>query len=231
MIWLSNKIEFPPNENTTKDGVIALGGDLSTERLLHAYHRGIFPWYSDGEPIVWHSPLERMVLFPDELRISKSMRQVLKKREFIITENKAFEEVIFHCKNTERKDEFGTWITDEMEQAYINLHKLEVAKSIEVWQVTERSRSAAQRPTELVGGLYGLEIGNIFCGESMFSKVSNASKVAFIHLVKSKNYNLIDCQVYNEHLASLGAREISRNEFLRFLRSVLLLANLFLLII
>jgi len=231
MIWLSNKIEFPPNENTTKDGVIALGGDLSTERLLHAYHRGIFPWYSDGEPIVWHSPLERMVLFPDELRISKSMRQVLKKREFIITENKAFEEVIFHCKNTERKDEFGTWITDEMEQAYINLHKLGVAKSIEVWQVRGRSRSAAQRPTELVGGLYGLEIGNIFCGESMFSKVSNASKVAFIHLVKYKNYNLIDCQVYNEHLASLGAREISRNEFLRFLRSVLLLANLFLLII
>ena len=221
MIWLSNKIEFPPNENTTKDGVIALGGDLSTERLLHAYHRGIFPWYSDGEPIVWHSPLERMVLFPDELRISKSMRQVLKKREFIITENKAFEEVIFHCKNTERKDEFGTWITDEMEQAYINLHKLGVAKSIEVWQVRGRSRSAAQRPTELVGGLYGLEIGNIFCGESMFSKVSNASKVAFIHLVKYKNYNLIDCQVYNEHLASLGAREISRNEFLRFLRSVL----------
>lgn len=125
--------------------------------------------------------------------------------------------MIFHCKNTERKDEFGTWITDEMEQAYINLHKLGVAKSIEVWQVTERSRSAAQRPTELVGGLYGLEIGNIFCGESMFSKVSNASKVAFIHLVRNNNYKLIDCQVYNDHLASLGAREISRNDFLEFL--------------
>tara|TARA_R110002074_G_scaffold340697_1_gene511180 strand:+ start:71 stop:727 length:657 start_codon:yes stop_codon:yes gene_type:complete len=217
MIWLSNKIEFPPNENTTKDGVIALGGDLSTERLLHAYHRGIFPWYSDGEPIVWHSPLERMVLFPEELKISKSMRQILNKGEFIITENKAFEEVIFHCKNTKRKDEFGTWITDEMEQAYINLHKIGVAKSIEVWQVTERSQSTAQRPTELVGGLYGLEIGDIFCGESMFSKVSNASKVAFIHLVQSEKYQLIDCQVYNEHLASLGAREIPRNEFLKFL--------------
>jgi len=213
MIWLSNKIEFPPNENTTKDGIIALGGDLSTERLLHAYHRGIFPWYSDGEPIVWHSPLERMVLFPDELRISKSMRQVLKKGEFIITENKAFEEVIFHCKNTERKDEFGTWITDEMEQAYIELHKLGIAKSIEIWRF-----DSAQRPTELVGGLYGLEIGNIFCGESMFSKVSNASKVAFVHLVKSKNYNLIDCQVYNEHLASLGAREIERDSFIEMIQ-------------
>ena len=217
MIWLSNKIEFPPNENTTKDGVIALGGDLSTERLLHAYHRGIFPWYSDGEPIVWHSPLERMVLFPEELKISKSMRQILNKGEFIITENKAFEEVIFHCKNIARNDEFGTWITDEMEQAYIQLYKAGVAKSIEIWLVTERSRSAAQRPTELVGGLYGLEIGDIFCGESMFSKVSNASKVAFIHLVQSEKYQLIDCQVYNEHLASLGAREIPRNEFLKFL--------------
>ena len=213
MIWLSNKIEFPPNENTTKDGIIALGGDLSTERLLHAYHRGIFPWYSDGEPIVWHSPLERMVLFPDELRISKSMRQVLKKGEFIITENKAFEEVIFHCKNTERKDEFGTWITDEMEQAYIELHKLGIAKSIEIWRF-----DSAQLSTELVGGLYGLEIGNIFCGESMFSKVSNASKVAFVHLVKSKNYNLIDCQVYNEHLASLGAREIERDSFIEMIQ-------------
>jgi len=213
MIWLSNKIEFPPNENTTKDGIIALGGDLSTERLLHAYHRGIFPWYSDGEPIVWHSPLERMVLFPDELRISKSMRQVLKKGEFIITENKAFEEVIFHCKNTERKDEFGTWITDEMEQAYIELHKLGIAKSIEIWRF-----DSAQLSTELVGGLYGLEIGNIFCGESMFSKVSNASKIAFIHLVQSEKYQLIDCQVYNSHLASLGAREIERDSFIEMIQ-------------
>jgi leucyl/phenylalanyl-tRNA---protein transferase len=217
MIWLSNKIEFPSYETATKDGVIALGGDLSIDRLLYAYHRGIFPWYSDGEPIVWHSPIERMVLFPDELKISKSMRQILNKGEFIITENKAFEEVIFYCKNIARNDEFGTWITDEMEQAYIQLQKAGVAKSIEIWQVTERSQSAAKRPTELVGGLYGLEIGDIFCGESMFSKVSNASKVAFIHLVQSEKYQLIDCQVYNEHLASLGAREISRDEFLKFL--------------
>tara|TARA_R110001632_G_scaffold18712_15_gene57686 strand:+ start:3312 stop:3968 length:657 start_codon:yes stop_codon:yes gene_type:complete len=217
MIWLSEKIEFPPYETANSEGVIALGGDLSPERLIYAYKHGIFPWYSEDDPIVWYSPPERMVLFPDELKISKSMRQILRNGEFIITENKAFEEVIFNCKNTERKDEFGTWITDEMEQAYINLHKLGVAKSIEVWQVTERNRSAANRSTELVGGLYGLEIGDIFCGESMFSKVSNASKVAFVHLVKSKNYTLIDCQVYNDHLASLGAREISRNEFLKFL--------------
>ena len=217
MIWLSEKIEFPPYETATKEGIIALGGDLSPERLIYAYKHGIFPWYSEDDPIVWYSPPERMVLFPDELKISKSMRQVLRKGEFIITENKAFEEVIFNCKNTERKDEFGTWITDEMEQAYINLYKEGVAKSIEIWQVTERSRSSDKRSTVLVGGLYGLEIGDIFCGESMFSKVSNASKVAFVHLVKSKNYTLIDCQVYNDHLASLGAREISRNEFLKFL--------------
>jgi leucyl/phenylalanyl-tRNA--protein transferase len=218
MIWLSEKIEFPPYETATTDGVIALGGDLSPERLIYAYKHGIFPWYSEDDPIVWYSPPKRMVLFPDELKISKSMRQILNKGEFIITENQAFEEVIFNCKNTERKDEFGTWITDEMEQAYINLYKLGVAKSIEVWQVTERSRSVAQRSTELVGGLYGLEIGDIFCGESMFSKVSNASKVAFVHLVKSKNYTLIDCQVYNDHLASLGAREIDRDSFLEMIQ-------------
>jgi len=217
MIWLSENIKFPPYETATKEGIIALGGDLSPERLIYAYKHGIFPWYSKDDPIVWYSPPKRMVLFPDELKVSKSMKQILKKGEFIITENQAFEEVIFNCKKIERKDEFGTWITDEMEQAYINLHKLGIAKSIEVWQVAERSRSAAQRPAELVGGLYGLEIGNIFCGESMFSKVSNASKVAFIHLVNSKNYTLIDCQVYNDHLASLGAREIYRNDFLEFL--------------
>ena len=151
MIWLSEKIEFPPYQSATKDGIIALGGDLSPERLIHAYQRGIFPWYSEGEPIVWYCPPERMVLFPEELKISKSMKQILKKRSFKITENQAFEQVIYHCKNIERKDEFGTWITDEMEQAYINLHQLGVAKStVEVWF-----------QDELVGGLYGL--GNQQC--------------------------------------------------------------------
>ncbi len=214
MIWLSDKIEFPSYKPATKDGIIALGGDLSPERLLYAYKRGIFPWYSEEDPIVWHFPPERMVLFPDELKISKSMKQVLRKGEFIITENQAFEKVIYHCKNIDRNDGFGTWITDDMEEAYIKLHKLGHAKSIEIWvSSTERNRSTK----ELVGGLYGVEINDIFCGESMFSKVSNASKVAFIHLVQSKDYKLIDCQVYNPHLESLGAREIERSEFLKLL--------------
>jgi leucyl/phenylalanyl-tRNA--protein transferase len=207
MIWLTDAITFPDYRFTTKDGIIALGGDLSVERLEYAYKNGIFPWFSPGDPIVWYCPHERMVLFPDEIKISKSMRKTISKNEFIITENTAFEEVIYNCKNIERKDGFGTWITDDMEQAYINLHKKGIAKSIEIWQ-----------NDELVGGLYGLEINNIFCGESMFSKVSNASKMAFIHLAKKKNYKLIDCQIHNEHLASLGAKEISRNLFLEILK-------------
>ena len=209
MFWLSDKIEFPPYEFTTKEGIIALGGDLSCERLIHAYKNGIFPWFSEGEPIVWYCPYKRMVLFPDDLKISKSMQKVMQKSEFVITENKAFEEVIYHCKHIDRKDDFGTWITDDMEQAYINLYKKGVAKSVEVWL-----------DKELVGGLYGLEINGIFCGESMFSKVSNTSKLAFIHLVKNNNYRIIDCQVYNDHLASLGAKEIDRELFLNILKEV-----------
>ena len=208
MIWLSKKIDFPSYEKVTNHGVLALGGDLSVKRLIHAYQNGIFPWFSDGEPIVWYCPAERMVLYPEELKISKSMRHFLKKNTYAITENMAFKEVIFNCKNIERKDGLGTWITNDMEQAYLNLHNMGVAKSIEVWQ-----------GEELVGGLYGVEIGNVFCGESMFSKISNASKLAFIHLIKKGSYKLIDCQVYNEHLESLGAREISRNQFLQLLKS------------
>ena len=207
MIWLSDKIVFPPYELTTDDGIIALGGDLSEERLICAYKNGIFPWYSEGEPIVWYSPHDRMVLFPDDLKVSKSMRNIINKKKFVITENSAFNEVIYNCKNIERNDGFGTWITDDMQQAYINLHQKGIAKSIEVWF-----------DNELVGGLYGLEINNIFCGESMFSKVSNASKLAFIHLVQKNKYKLIDCQVYNEHLASLGAKEIERDLFLKILK-------------
>ena len=210
MFWLSDKIEFPPYEFTTKEGIIALGGDLSCERLIHAYKNGIFPWFSEGEPIVWYCPYKRMVLFPDDLKISKSMRKMMQKSEFIITENKAFEEVIYNCKYIDRKDGFGTWITDDMEQAYINLYKKGFAKSVEVWL-----------DKELVGGLYGLEINGIFCGESMFSKVSNTSKLAFIHLVKNSNYRIIDCQVYNDHLASLGAKEIDRELFLNILKEVI----------
>ena len=192
MIWLNSVLEFPSYESTNNDGIIALGGDLSEERLIYAYNNGIFPWYSEGEPIVWYCPHKRMILFPDALKVSKSMQKIIKKNKYYITENKAFREVIYNCKTIDRNDGFGTWITCEIEQAYINLHQKWIAKSIEVWF-----------ENELVGGLYGLEINNIFCVESMFSKVSNASKLAFIYLAKYKNYTLIDCQIYNEHLASL----------------------------
>lgn len=208
MIWLTDKIEFPSYKDTTKEGIIALGGDLSEDRIIYAYKNGIFPWFSEGDPIIWYCPFERMVLFPEDLKVSKSMQKIIKKNEFTITENLAFEEVIYNCKSIDRNDGFGTWITDDMEKAYINLHKKGIAKSIEVWQ-----------NKELVGGLYGVEVNTVFCGESMFSKVSNASKLAFIYLVKNKNYKLIDCQVYNSHLASLGAKEIDRDFFLEILKS------------
>ncbi len=208
MIWLTDKIIFADDRLATADGNIALVVDESEERLIYAYTNGIFPWFSKGDPIVWYCPSERMVLFPEEIKVSKSMQKVIVKNRFVITENKAFKEVIYNCKNIDRKDGFGTWITDDMEQAYINLHKKGSARSIEIWL-----------DNEVVGGLYSLEINNIFCGESMFSIVSNASKLAFIHLVKSQKYKLIDCQIYNNHLASLGAREVDRNTFLNILKS------------
>jgi leucyl/phenylalanyl-tRNA--protein transferase len=204
MIWLTKEIKFPDYRLTTKEGILALGGDLSVERLIHAYKNGIFPWFSEGDPIVWYCPLERMVLYPEKIKVSKSMQKIINKNDFKITENKAFEEVIFNCKTIDRNDGFGTWITDDMEKAYIALHQKGIAKSIEVWQ-----------NNTLVGGLYGVEINSVFCGESMFSKVSNASKLAFIYLAQQKNYTLIDCQVYNSHLESLGAEEIDRTTFLK----------------
>lgn len=210
MYLLSKDLVFPPVYLANKVGLLAVGGDLSAERLLLAYKSGIFPWYSEGEPIIWYSPDPRMVLFPKNLKISKSMKQVIRKNQFRATCNQNFSEVISNCKNSFREGQGGTWITDEMEQAYINLHNLGVAKSVEVWE-----------GNELVGGLYGIDLGHVFCGESMFSKVSNASKFAFIQLVQKlekEHYTLIDCQVYNAHLDSLGAEEISRLEFLSYLK-------------
>ncbi|WP_372766969.1 leucyl/phenylalanyl-tRNA--protein transferase [Lutibacter sp.] len=210
MYLLSKDLVFPPVNLANKDGLLAIGGDLSAERLLLAYKSGIFPWYNQGEPIIWYSPNPRMVLFPKNLKISKSMKQIIRKNEFSVTFNENFSEVISNCKNSYREGQGGTWITDEMQQAYINLHQLGVAKSVEVW-----------KEDELVGGLYGIDLGHVFCGESMFSEVSNGSKLAFIYLVQKlekENYKLIDCQVYNEHLASLGAEEISRAEFLTYLK-------------
>ena len=209
MFFLSDKIEFPEVHFADQNGMLAAGGDLTIPRLKLAYESGIFPWYSSGEPILWFSPDPRMVLYPEDLKITKSMNQVLKSHRFRISYNEAFTEVISHCKTIDRSSqgESGTWITNEMKEAYIALHHAGIAKSIEVWE-----------GKELVGGLYGVEIGKVFCGESMFSKVSNASKLALIHLVRENHYSLIDCQVYNPHLASLGAMEINRAKFLALLK-------------
>ena len=210
MYYLSEKIFFPPVETANRDGILAFGGDLSVERLLLAYHSGIFPWFNEGEPIIWWSPNPRMVLFPDELVISKSMRNILNRNIFEVTFNQNFREVISNCKTIKRNDQNGTWISNDMIEAYCKLHELGIAKSVEVWQ-----------NGNLAGGLYGIDLGHVFCGESMFSKVSNASKIAFIALVnqlKKDRYKLLDCQVYNEHLESLGCREIDRNEFIQILK-------------
>ena len=211
MHFLTKKLEFPAAESADRFGVVAIGGDLSTERLMLAYESGIFPWFDEGDPIIWHSPKDRMVLFPNELRVSKSMRNILNQQLFKVTLNQDFEGVIRSCRDIKRDGQNGTWITDDMTKAYCELHRLGKAKSVEVWL-----------NDELVGGLYGIDLGTIFCGESMFSKVSNASKVAFIYLVSmlsKQNYSLVDCQVYNPHLESLGAREIDRTEFLEILKN------------
>ncbi|MEK6450938.1 MULTISPECIES: leucyl/phenylalanyl-tRNA--protein transferase [unclassified Myroides] len=204
-----NTLFFPPVDETHESGIIAIGGDLSVERIALAYKSGIFPWFEDGEPITWWSPEYRMVLFLDELRVSKSMRNILNRNIFKVTYNTCFREVITHCQNVKREGQLGTWITDEMLESYCKLHELGIAKSVEVWQ-----------EDQLVGGLYGMDLGHIFCGESMFSLVPNASKVAFINLVRKlaeEDYALLDCQVYNDHLDSLGAREIHREEFMEYL--------------
>jgi len=209
MFILNKSLYFPPVSTANAQGIVALGGDLSADRLLLAYRSGIFPWYSEGYPITWYSPNPRMVLFPKDIKISKSMRLFLKKNLFEIRFNTAFADVIYNCKTIKRTGEEGTWITNDMEKAYIVLHKLGWAKSVEVYQ-----------NNELVGGLYGVDLGTVFCGESMFSKQSNASKMAFIWLadyLDRHNYKLIDCQVYNEHLDSLGAIEIPRTAFLSYL--------------
>ena len=208
MIFQLNEIDINfPNPNLAEpDGLLAIGGDLGAERLLLAYHHGIFPWYSDDEPICWFSPHERCVIFPEKIRISKSMHKLLKKNIFEIRTDTAFEDVISACKNIGRKDQPGTWITDEMEAAYIHLYNIGAAHSIEVWQ-----------QNELVGGVYGVVINSVFCGESMFSKVSNASKAALVWLCQCGKYSLIDCQMPNDHLVSMGAEMISREKYVEIL--------------
>lgn len=209
---LGESTRFPAAENANREGIVAVGGDLSPERLLNAYAGGIFPWYSDGDPILWWSPSPRMVLFPGELHVSKSMRKLLQKEPpwFQWTVDRHFREVIENCRTTPRKGQAGTWITNEMREAYICLHRLGFGHSLEVWQ-----------GKELVGGIYGLSLGKCFFGESMFSKVHNASKFAFITLARQllkMEFLMLDCQVPSEHLKTLGAREIPRKEFLGLLK-------------
>jgi leucyl/phenylalanyl-tRNA--protein transferase len=205
---LDNQLIFPPVDLAEPDGLLAAGGDLSAERIILAYRSGIFPWY-EGDHILWWCPDPRFVLFPGKLITSKSMKQLIKKNSFRFTINKAFSEVIGECKKIARRDQDGTWITDAVRNAYINLHIKGYAHSAETWV-----------GKELVGGLYGIRLGNIFYGESMFSKASNASKFAFISYVeqlKKEGVQLIDCQVYTEHLQSLGAEMIPRKEFIALL--------------
>ena len=207
MEYLGKDLAFPDVSKASSEGLLAYGGDLSPERLILAYTLGIFPWFDDDQPILWWSPDPRFVLFPERLKISKSMKQVMRNSDFKITINKDFESVITNCSQIKRNGQKGTWITNDIKNAYIELHKLGIAKSVEVWL-----------DDELVGGLYGIDLNNgVFCGESMFSKVSNASKVAFITFIQNTNYSLIDCQVYTNHLESLGAEEMPRDEFLKYL--------------
>jgi leucyl/phenylalanyl-tRNA--protein transferase len=206
-----DEIIFPNPELADESGLLAVGGDLSCDRLILAYKNGIFPWFSDGEPILWWSPNPRFVLFPKKLKISKSMQQVLKSNKFEITVNKNFENVIQNCQNIKRSGQDSTWITEDIIQSYTDLHKLGIAHSVEVWE-----------NNVLVGGLYGLIMGKCFFGESMFSKVSNASKAGFITFVKKlqlENFELIDCQIHSEHLESLGAEMITRKAFLSLIKT------------
>ena len=199
---LPKEIAFPNPALAEEDGLLAIGGDLSKERLLLAYQNGIFPWFDEESPILWYSPHQRFVLFPDELRISKSMRQILNANRFKITFNTAFNDVIKACAETKRADQNGTWLSNDMQLAYQNLHLSGHAHSVEVWD-----------QEELVGGLYGVQINKVFCGESMFSKQSNASKCALIWLCQQADIELIDCQIHSDHLEKLGAKMIERKEF------------------
>lgn len=212
VVWLKDEeIAFPHPSQATKEGILAIGGDLSEARLLLAYQKGIFPWYTEDEPILWWSPDPRFVLFPDELKVARSMRPYFNQRKFEVTYDQDFEGVIRGCQNRSDGDRVaGTWITEDMVAAYTALHRKGYVHSVEVW-----------KEGELAGGLYGLSLGKVFFGESMFTRVSNASKFGFISLVrklKEKGFWLIDCQQQTHHLASLGARSIPRKKFLDILQ-------------
>lgn len=205
--YLTPEIVFPDIHQADSDGLLAIGGDLSLQRLILAYKSGIFPWFEKDQPILWWSPNPRFVLFPEKLKVSKSMKQILNNNNFLVTVNQDFKAVITQCARVKREGQRGTWITNNMIEAYIKLHEHGFAKSVEVWQ-----------NNKLVAGLYGVDLNNgVFCGESMFTTVSNASKAGLISFIQNTNYKFIDCQVYTNHLASLGAEDISRREFLDYL--------------
>jgi leucyl/phenylalanyl-tRNA---protein transferase len=215
---LHSRIAFPPVEQAEADGLLAVGGDLSPARLVHAYSLGIFPWYGPGSPILWWSPNPRMVLFPSELHVPRSLRKHLQRQTFTVTLNQAFDQVIAACARTERADGVGTWIVPEMECAYCLLHAAGMAHSVEVWQAGQ-----------LVGGLYGVALGRIFFGESMFHTRANASKVALVHLTRhllERGYLMLDCQQATAHMRRFGAREIQRREFMAILNEGLALPDL-----
>ena len=210
---LTDELVFPPAELAMPDGLLAVGGDLSVERLLLAYRTGVFPWYSDGQPILWWSPNPRFVLYPGKLKVSNSLRRIIRAGRFSVTLNGDFHAVIENCRSARRADDTGTWITAGMLEAYCRLHEAGHALSVEVWQDGEHA-----------GGLYGVSVGRCFCGESMFARVSNASKVGFVWLMErlqAEGCDLVDCQIHSPHLESFGAEAIPRGEFLTKLAAAL----------
>ena len=208
MRWLNKEIEFPPLADANPDGLLAVGGDLSAERVQYAYQNGIFPWYEAEQPLLWWAPNPRFVLYPSKLKVSKSSKKLLKEALFEVTVNRNFKEVIEACASVKRAHQSSTLITQKMLATYLEFHQMGMAVSVEVWL-----------EKKLVGGLYGIQLNeDIFCGESMFSYVSNASKIGFISFVQNSKFKLIDCQVHSEYLESLGAEFISRSKFMQYLK-------------
>ena len=209
MVRLGDDHIFPSPRSANEHGVVAYGGDLNPNRITQAYKQGIFPWFESDDNLLWWSPNPRMILYPEKIKISKSLKSVIKKNTFKVTFNKDFEEVIESCSNIKRLGQKGTWITSGLKESFLQLHEKGLAMSVEVW-----------KDSKIVGGLYGLDLGNVFCGESMFSKSSNASKVALVNLsseLRKNNYKFIDCQIPTEHLKSMGGEEVSRDDFLKLL--------------
>lgn len=203
---LDNDIKFPDTSLADPDGLLAIGGDLTQQRLILSYQSGIFPWYDEDSPILWYAPIERFVIYPEKLKVSKSLKQILKSSKFSVTTDRCFSEVIQNCAQAPRKDQNGTWIIPEMQAAYCRLHESGYAHSIEVWE-----------KEKLVGGLYGVQVGKVFCGESMFAKASNASKVALYYLAMEYGLEMIDCQIESEHLKKMGGEVINQKQYLKHL--------------